>query len=286
MTGDTVGSCIELAAARLRAAGIDQPRRETRLLLAHVLGVEQAAILGHPETPVPDRDAFLDLVERRVRGVPIAQILGKREFWSLEFRVTPDTLDPRPDSETVVAAALGAMGARREAAISVLDLGTGTGCLLLSVLSELPQAHGIGVDRSAAATLIARGNAAGLGLERRAAFLVGDWAGALAGGFDLVLANPPYVKRREIAGLQREVAQYEPRLALDGGEDGLEAYRLIAADMPRLLRPDGVAVTEVGRGQWGEVAGLFRAADLPVAAPAVDLAGVERCVICHGRQTN
>lgn len=286
MNRATVGSCIELAAARLRAAGIDQPRRETRLLLAHALGVDQAAILGHPERPVPDRDAFIGLVERRVRGVPMAQILGKREFWSLEFRVTPDTLDPRPDSETVVAAALAALADRRGADLSVLDLGTGTGCLLLAALSELPRAHGIGVDKSTAAVMVARGNAARLGLERRAAFVAGDWASALTGGFDLILANPPYVRRSEIAGLQKEVAEHEPRLALDGGEDGLDAYRRIAAEMPRLLRPGGAAVVEVGRGQWGAVAGLFRVADLPVAVPAADLAGVERCVICHGRQTN
>jgi release factor glutamine methyltransferase len=142
------------------------------------------------------------------------------------------------------------------------------------------------VDKSTAAVMVARGNAARLGLERRAAFVAGDWASALTGGFDLILANPPYVRRSEIAGLQKEVAEHEPRLALDGGEDGLDAYRRIAAEMPRLLRPGGAAVVEVGRGQWGAVAGLFRVADLPVAVPAADLAGVERCVICHGRQTN
>lgn len=282
MTLPTVAGCLAAAAARLRAAGIANPRQETRLLLAHVLGIDQAAIIGHPERQVADCDAFLDLVGRRIRGVPMAQILGRREFWSLEFRVTSDTLDPRPDSETIVEAALAALADRRDAEISVLDLGAGTGCLLLAVLSELPGAHGVAVDISPAAAAVARGNAIGLGLAQRAQFFVGDWGSALGGGFDLILANPPYVPRDEIAALQREVAQHEPRLALDGGEDGLDAYRRFAGDLPRLLRAGGTAVVEVGYGQWDAVAALFRAAGLGVAGPAADLSGVARCIICHG----
>ena len=282
MTPPTGADCLDTAAARLKAAGIDDPRRATRLLLAHALGVDQAAIIGHPERPVADCDAFLELVGRRTRGVPMAHILGRREFWSLEFRVTPDTLDPRPDSETVVEAALAAVSGRRGAAISVLDLGAGTGCLLLAVLSELPAAHGIAVDISPAAVAVARGNAIKLGLGQRAQFFAGDWGSALAGGFDLVLVNPPYVPRGEIAGLQTEVAQYEPRLALDGGEDGLDAYRRLAGELPRLLRAGGTAAIEVGCGQWEAVAALFRAAGLGVGNPAFDLAGVARCIICHG----
>lgn len=282
MTQPTVANCLDAAAVRLTAAGIDNPRRETRLLLAHALGVDQAAIIGHPERPVADCGAFLELVGRRTRGVPMSHILGRREFWSLEFRVTPDTLDPRPDSETVVEAALAAVAGRRGAAISVLDLGAGTGCLLLAVLSELPAAHGVAVDISPAAVAVARGNAIRLGLGQRAQFFVGDWGSALAGGFDLVLANPPYVPRGEIAGLQTEVAQYEPRLALDGGEDGLDAYRRLAAELPLLLRAGGTAAIEVGYGQWDAVAALFRAAGMGVGSPASDLAGVARCIICHG----
>jgi release factor glutamine methyltransferase len=284
MNESTVASCIAWAAGRLKAAGIDEPRRETRLLLAHALGVEPAAIVGYPERPVPERDRFLDLVERRARGVPMAQILGRREFWSLDFQVTPDTLDPRPDSETVVEAALAAMADRHDEPLSVLDLGTGTGCLLLAVLSELPAAEGIGVDLSPAAAAVAEGNAVRLGLGRRARFLVADWAAALADGFDLVLVNPPYVARGEIGLLQREVAQFEPRLALDGGPDGLDAYRRLSGDMPRLLRPGGTAVLEVGFDQWEPVAGLFRTAGLHVAAPGRDLQGVARCVICRRGQ--
>jgi release factor glutamine methyltransferase len=286
MIPSTVATCIAWAADRLAAAGIEQPRRETRLLLAHALGVDQAAIIGYPERPVPDRERFLDLVERRAQGVPMAQILGKREFRSLDFRVTSDTLDPRSDSETVVEAALAALAHRRSETISVLDLGTGTGCLLLAVLAELPAAEGIGVDLSPAAAIVAQGNALALGLAGRARFFVGDWAAALEGGFDLVLANPPYVPRPEIARLQREVAQFEPRLALDGGEDGLDAYRCLSDDMSRLLRPGGTAVIEVGFDQWDAVAGLIRGAGLYVAGPGLDLQGVKRCVICHRSQVD
>jgi release factor glutamine methyltransferase len=286
MTLPTVARCIDAAAARLKEAGIDNPRRETRLLLAHAMGVDQAALVGYPERAVADGDAFFALVERRANGVPMAHILGRREFWSLDFRVTPDTLDPRADSETVVAAALAAVGDRRGEALSVLDLGTGTGCLLLAALSELPQARGTGVDISPAAAMVARGNACALGLEMRAQFFVGDWAAALSGGFDLVLANPPYVARGDIAGLQAEVARYEPRAALDGGEDGLDAYRRIARDMPRLLRLGGISVVEVGYGQWKDVAALFRAEGLGIAAPAADLSGVARCLICHASHAN
>lgn len=282
----TVGSCIDAAAARLKAAGIDDPRRETRLLLAHALGVDQAVLLGHPERAVADGDAFFALVERRAQGIPMAHILGRREFWSLEFVVTPDTLDPRPDSETVVSAALAAVAARRGEALSVLELGTGTGCLLLALLSELPRAEGIAVDISPAAAAVARTNARALGLDRRARFFVGDWADAVCGGFDLVVANPPYVPSGEIAGLQREVAQHEPRIALDGGGDGLHAYRRIVACLPGLLRPGGAAVVELGHGQREAVSALFRAAGLRVAGSAADLSGVARCLICHGSHAN
>ncbi len=286
MTLPTVADCIDAAAARLKAAGIDNPRRETRLLLAHAMGVDQAALIGHPDRAVPDRDAFFALVERRANGVPMAHILGRREFWSLDFRVTPDTLDPRPDSETVVAAALAAIADRRGEALSVLDLGSGTGCLLLAVLSELPRAFGVGVDISPAAAAVAQGNARALGFGTRAQFFVGDWADALSGAFDLVLANPPYVVHGEIAGLQAEVARYEPRTALDGGEDGLDAYRRIVREMPRLLSPDGIGVVEVGHGQWDDVAALFRAERLGIAGPAADLSGVARCLICHASHAN
>lgn len=281
MMPSTVAGCIAAGADRLKRAGIDRPRREARLLLAHFMGVEPAAVLGHPEYGVVHGNAFLTLVERRARGVPMSHILGRREFWSLEFRVTPDTLDPRPDSETLVEAALAAVAGRKRDPLTVLDLGTGTGCLLLSVLSELPAAGGVAVDRSSAAVAVARDNARRLGLSERAQFVAGDWASALDGAFDLVLANPPYVPSGDIAALQPEVACHEPRLALDGGADGLDAYRRIAADLPRLLASGGIALFEAGIGQWAEVARILTTAGFAVAAPVKDLSGVDRCVICH-----
>jgi release factor glutamine methyltransferase len=281
MTSATVEFCMTAATARLKAVGIEQPRREIRLLLAHALAVDPAAILGHPEYQVPDHEGFFDLVERRARGVPMSHILGRREFWSLEFQVTPDTLDPRADSETLVEAVLAVVAARRDEALTVLDLGTGTGCLLLAVLSELPQAVGVAVDLSTPAVAVARENARRLGLAGRAHFLVGDWAAALIGKFDVILANPPYVLHGAIDGLQPEVAQFEPRLALDGGVDGLDAYRHLSGDLARLFHSGGIAAFEVGAGQWAQVAGIMRGAGFGVDAPIADLAGVDRCVICH-----
>ena len=207
----------------MRAAGIDGPRLEARLLLAHALGVAPADLLR-------DRDAeagkavLAPLLERRLAHEPLALILGAREFWSLRFAVSPATLIPRPESETLIEAALKAFEGRL-APGSILDLGTGTGCLLLAALSEFPTAFGVGLDRSADAAALARSNAVSLGLADRAAFLCADWARPLAARFDLVLCNPPYIPTCEVDGLMPEVACYEPRTALDGGSDGLAAYR-------------------------------------------------------------
>ncbi|MEM9684070.1 MAG: peptide chain release factor N(5)-glutamine methyltransferase [Pseudomonadota bacterium] len=277
----TVDECMSLGAARLRDAGVPEPRRETRLLLAHSLGLDPAAVIGHPERPVPDREAFFALIDRRAQGTPMAHILGKREFWSLDFRVTPDTLDPRPDSEALIEAVLTRLADRRDEPLSVLDLGTGTGCLLLSVLSELPVASGVGVDRSPAAAAVARDNARRLELSDRAHILAGDWTSALTGRFDLILANPPYIPSGDIDGLQVEVAQHEPRLALDGGVDGLDAYRRLSREVPGALAADGMAAFEVGAGQWRDVADGMAAAGLTVEGPVADLSGIDRCVICH-----
>ena len=278
MTLPTVGSCLTEAAARLTAAGIESPHREARMLLAHTLDVDQAAIIGHPERAVPDPDAFRALVDRRSGGVPAAQLLGQQEFWSLSFRVTPDTLIPRPETETLVEAALAAVKERKLAAPMILDLGTGTGCLLLSLLSECPGARGVGVDRSAAAVDVARGNAEQLGLADRAHFLVSDWAAPLLGRFDIVVSNPPYIATDEIGALQPEVARHEPKQALDGGADGLTCYRAIVDDLPRLLAPGGVVFLEVGLGQWEPVAALLETAGFRVSEPIHDLAGISRCV--------
>lgn len=278
----TVGEVLSGGAGRLAAAGVPEPRREARLLLAHALGVETAVVLGYPERPVGDASRFEELIERRAAREPLSHLTGHREFWSLDFTVTPDTLDPRPDSETVVEAALKRFTGRAAPA-SILDLGAGTGCLLLALLHELPDAAGVGVDILPAAVEVARGNAEKLGLGGRARFFVGDWGAALAGPFELIVANPPYIPTGEIAGLQREVAQYEPRRALDGGPDGLEGYRELAGDVARLLAPGGTAILEFGMGQADDVGHILEAAGLPVEEFAADLSGTSRCAICRKR---
>jgi release factor glutamine methyltransferase len=237
-TRDAVGQI----AGRLAAAGIEDARREARVILAAAHGVDAAGLLL---LDTVDAALFEPLVQRRVAREPLAYILGRREFWGLMFEVSPATLIPRPDSETIVEAALAACPAPAR----VLDLGTGTGCLLLAVLHERPGAFGVGVDLVPQAAALAARNAQVLGMGTRAAFAAGDWAAALDGTFDLVLSNPPYIPDADIAGLMPEVAAFEPRTALDGGVAGLEAYRRIIADLPRLLRANGVAVLELGVGQ-------------------------------------
>jgi release factor glutamine methyltransferase len=267
---------ISDGAARLRAAGIENPRLEARLLLAHALGVPVAALLRDPHVPA-EPTAYVALVSRRSAHEPLAYILGHREFWSLRFAVSPTTLIPRPESETLIEAALAAF-AGRGPPDRILDLGTGTGCLLLSALHEFPIAFGLGVDRSPAAAELAAANARMLCLADRAAFLCADWAEAIAGGFDLILCNPPYIPTSEIGGLMPEVAGHEPASALDGGADGMATYRRIIPLLPRLLRPDGVAVLELGIGQGPQVAALAREAGL-CATTRPDLAGIPRALV-------
>ena len=273
----TIGACLEEGARRLAKAGIPDARREARLILAHALGVGVTTILGYPERAVEDAGRFDSLITRRAAREPLSHLTGRREFWSLEFEVTPETLDPRADSETLVEAALAAI-ADRQAPLSVLDFGTGTGCLLLALLSELPNARGVGVDIAEQTLAVARRNAARLGLAERVQFAIGDWGGALAGPFDLIVSNPPYIPAGEISGLQPEVADFEPRRALDGGVDGLDAYRRLGPDISRLLRSGGVAVLEFGLGQGDAVARLMAAEGLAPQRFTADLAGHDRCL--------
>jgi release factor glutamine methyltransferase len=276
----TVATALRAAAARLAASGVPEPRLDARLLLAEALGAEPAAVFGWPERRLgaAERERFAGLVERRARREPVSRILGRREFWSLPFRVVPATLDPRPDSETLVEAAL-AEFADVSAPLRVLDFGTGTGCLLLAFLSERPSATGIGVDLAPAALACARANAAALGLGGRARFVASDWDAALAGTADVILANPPYIEAGAIAALDPEVALHDPRRALDGGADGLDAYRALAVGTARLLAPEGQAFLELGQGQAAAVAALMTAAGLAVRAIRRDLAGEERCLV-------
>jgi release factor glutamine methyltransferase len=267
---------IDTGAAILRTAGIDNPRLEARLLLARTLGLPVAALLRDPHA-IADPAGYDALLARRAAHEPLAYIIGRREFWSLDFAVSPATLIPRPESETLIEAALAAF-AHRAPPRRILDLGTGTGCLLISALHEFPDAFGVGTDRSPDAASLAAANAAALGLAGRAAFLCGDWAAPLAVRFDLVLCNPPYIPTSNIDGLMPEVARHEPQGALDGGADGLAAYRQIVPCLPALLRPEGMVVLELGAGQAQEVAAI--AGDSGLAATTrPDLAGIARAMV-------
>ncbi|HTQ33134.1 MAG TPA: peptide chain release factor N(5)-glutamine methyltransferase [Stellaceae bacterium] len=278
----TIASTLSSVAAALAEAGFDEPRRQARRLLAAALGLSPAEMLatdGRRLTKDEERkvNAVLDSVLARE---PLSRILGVRAFWGLDFVLSKDTLDPRPETETVIEAILARLPERKRG-YRILDLGTGTGCLLLALLSEFPAATGIGVDRAAGAAATARDNAVRLGLADRAHFVVGDWAAAISGSFDAVVANPPYIPQDEIAGLPREVRDHDPRLALDGGADGLAAYRAIAADLPHLLRRDGVFACEIGAGQESAAAAIFADAGLVIDAVLPDLAGIPRCVVAR-----
>jgi release factor glutamine methyltransferase len=276
----TIGFFLCQAGQRLRGAAIEAPRLEARRLLAHVLGTSEEALLRDPRAAVPaDKAAhFAALLARRVVHEPFAYLTGRVGFWTLDLEVSPATLIPRADSESLIEAALEACP-DKGAALRILDLGTGTGALLLAALSEYPAAHGVGVDCRADTAALAARNAERLGLAGRARFLAGDWAAALAGRFDLILCNPPYIESAAIPTLMPEVARHEPASALDGGADGLSAYRRIIADLPRLLAPRGVAVLELGAGQQAAVEALAWAAGLTPEACRADLGGVPRALV-------
>lgn len=281
----TVGALLCRAGQHLRAAAIEAPRLEARLLLAHAIGCRTEDLLRDPRAPVPAAAAlgFADLLRRRLDREPVAHLLGRAEFWSMPFAVSPATLIPRADSETLVEAALAAFS-QPGTVRRVLDLGTGTGCLLLAALSEFPDATGVGVDLVPDAAALARRNAAALGLGGRAGFVAGSWGAPLAAGrFDLVLANPPYVERDAIAGLAPEVAVREPRSALDGGADGLDAYRALMPEIGRLLAPGGRAVVELGQGQRAAVEALAAEGGLRAIGCRADLGGIDRALVLAAR---
>lgn len=277
----TVGVALQSAAARLLAAGIEAPRFEARLLLDHLLGGEGRSLtLGDRHLSEGERTRLDTMVARRCAREPMAHITGVREFWSLRFRVGPEVLTPRPDTETVVEAALDHLGAgRRGELLRILDLGVGSGCILLALLTELPRATGVGVDADPRALRCARDNARILGLSARARFVVGDWADALSGPFDVIVTNPPYVETGAIDGLDPEVACHEPRAALDGGVDGLACYRRLVDGLGRVAAKRAVVCLEVGRGQDGQVVSLVEGTGLAVVETRRDLGDVARVVV-------
>jgi release factor glutamine methyltransferase len=251
---------------------------EARLLLAHVCGASVIDIVADRIAPGADALArFEAALARRIGHEPIAYIAGQREFWSLPFAVDKSVLIPRPESEVLIEEALRRFP-EREAKLNVLDLGTGSGCLLLAFLSERPQARGLGIDVSADAVAIAECNAHRLGLSARARFLAGDWT-EHTGTFDVVLANPPYIKTGDLPSLAPDVVAYEPRIALDGGPDGLNAYRAIAAILPGFLGASSCAFIELGQGQRDSVARIFAAAGLDIEGFVNDLSYIPRCLV-------
>lgn len=279
----SLAEAVAAATARLAAAGVEEPRRDARLLACRLLGGGPELLLAHPERPLSVAEAaqLEGAVARRAAREPVSRILGEREFWSLPFGLNAQTLDPRPDSETLVTAVLAALPDRR-APLRLLDLGTGTGCLLLALLSELPAASGCGIDISAAAVEQAASNAARLGLDGRVRFRRHSWTAGLAlegSPWDIIVSNPPYIASGEIAGLAPEVARYDPPAALDGGADGLAAYRALIPAAARVLRPGGLIALEIGRGQADAVEGLLAASGFAGARRAQDLAGMARCLL-------
>ena len=280
----TIGSTLGDVAATLAAAGFDAARRHARRVLAVALGLAPEQVFAQLDRMITENEGerIAAVLRRVLAREPLSRILSVREFWGLEFALSAETLDPRPETETVVEAVLARLPAK-DRGYRFLDLGTGTGCLLLALLSEYPNATGIAVDRAPGAAVTARANAARLGLAARTHIMVGDWANAVAGSFDSIVANPPYIASGEIAGLPREVREHDPALALDGGADGLDAYRAIAADMPQLLRPGGWFASEIGAGQECAVSGIIAGAGLVVDAVLPDLAGIPRCVVARRR---
>ncbi len=281
---ETIASARRAVARSLRDAGIEAPEVDARLLIGYALGLDRtelAAASGRVLSGVEVQRVVV-LTERRLRGEPVALIVGEKEFWGLSFRVTPATLIPRPETETVVEAALAAIdeAGPRTRSLRIADLGVGSGAILLALLSELPNAFGVGTDLAIEALAVARQNAQRLMLEDRAAFLRSDFARALRGGFDGVVSNPPNIETPDIAVRAGAVRDHEPRLALDGGTDGLDAYRRIARQSNDLLAPGGHLIVEIGKGQETAVADLFQCAGLALARPPVrDLAGMPRVLI-------
>lgn len=281
----TIQALLSEANRRLAAAGVEGPIRDARLLLEFATGIEIAQQIGHPGRQLSAEETawFRQLVDRRAMREPMAQILGRREFWSLEFKVTRHTLDPRPDSETLVRAVLDRIG-NRATPVRILDFGTGTGCLLLALLHELPNATGVGVEGSPPACEIAQENACALGLDGRATFRNRDWENGIRERFNIIISNPPYIPTGDLPALQPEVLHFEPHLALDGGPDGLKAYRRLLPATARLLLDGGLAAFEVGIGQADSVAAIGVAAGLRHIATMSDLGGVPRVVLWEKEQ--
>ena len=277
---------LRWAVLKLQQAKISSASLDARILLEFVLDISREQLLFSLDltvTPV-QYELLKDLVNKRCLRQPIAQIIGKREFWGLNFKVSTDTLDPRPDSETLIEAVLERTTNRADC-LRVLDLGTGTGCLLLSLLSELPNATGVAVDFCPNALALAKENAKNLNLDNRTQFIVSNWCEKIDGQFDIILANPPYIPTKVITTLDHEVCEFEPILALDGGEDGFECYRNIMKSLPKILAKNGFVAFEIGIGQQKGLEDLAQENGLEIASVKKDLSGIIRSIIVKYKNT-
>ena len=272
---------MRLLAEAFTRAGIDDATIDARLLLCAAAGFDHSALIRDPDLPIEEEAAELALTmaKRRLAREPVSRILGERSFWSFDLLVTPAVLDPRPDTETVVDGALEVLAERQGGALSILDLGTGSGALLCALLDVFPQAQGVGVDISKEACAVARENLSRCELAPRGQVRQGSWEAGGPGPYDLVVSNPPYIETAALAGLDPEVRLYDPALALDGGPDGLTAYRDICALLPGLVAPGGFAIFEVGQGQAEAVTALLSSRGFADVRAKRDLAGVERAVM-------
>jgi release factor glutamine methyltransferase len=276
----TIATARHALTEMFRQAGIDTADADARLLIAHALGIDRATLMSDSARALSTAEmkAIDTLGARRLKHEPVSRIFGHKEFWSLTIMVTPDVLVPRPETETIVEAALDTLLPMKQEKLRILDIGTGSGALLLALLRELPNATGIGTDLSAAALEIARMNAERNALTARCTFVACNIADGVQGTFDLIVSNPPYIAHGEIATLAPEVRNYDPSLALDGGTDGLDGYRTIAAQVRPLLAQGGRLIVELGAGQEGAVCSLFTKTGLHITAVKEDLAGIPRAL--------
>lgn len=262
------------------AAGLPCASLDARVLTCVALGIDHAELVGEPDRPLASAAETLgDLARRRLRREPVSRLTGVREFWGLRLDIDRHVLDPRPDTETLVEAVVDRLAAGPAAPWRVLDLGVGSGAILCALLQSLPTAFGVGVDVSADACAVARRNLSGVGFSARAAILCGSWTDALCGSFDVIVSNPPYIPSAEISSLDEEVRAHDPRLALDGGDDGLDAYRAVAPRLAPRLAEGGLVAFEVGAGQASGVAAILGKAGFEPMEPIRDLAGHDRVVL-------
>lgn len=285
---ESIGRSLAHGRELLAKAGIETAFLDARLLMQHAMqcSVEQLFLKDTQPISAYTNDLYFSMIERRLKREPIAKIIGKKAFWKQEFLTTKDTLDPRPETEIMIEAAL-AYFTDTHAALRVLDLGTGTGCILLSLLEELPHATGIGVDISKAALKVAGKNAEAVRLTERVKFLRSDWAEGITGAFDLIVSNPPYIAQSET--LPQEVSHYDPAFALFAGEDGLDAYRVLLPQAASLLNKNGVLILEIGMGQEAAVAALAHSYQLSLHEQRRDLQGIVRTLVFskdHGKETS